>query len=46
MELDAAAVEAEEDDVRGINDQAQLAEAEAVLQQRLREAALRGRRDA
>jgi bifunctional UDP-N-acetylglucosamine pyrophosphorylase / glucosamine-1-phosphate N-acetyltransferase len=40
MKLDAAVVEAEEDDVRGINTKAQLAEAEAVLQQRLREAAL------
>ena len=40
MELDAAVVEAEEDDVRGINTKAQLAEAEAVLQQRLRKAAL------
>jgi bifunctional UDP-N-acetylglucosamine pyrophosphorylase/glucosamine-1-phosphate N-acetyltransferase len=40
MQLDAAMVEAEEDDVRGINTKAQLAEAEAVLQQRLRKAAL------
>jgi bifunctional UDP-N-acetylglucosamine pyrophosphorylase/glucosamine-1-phosphate N-acetyltransferase len=40
MGLNAAAVEAEEDDVRGINTKAQLAEAEAVLQQRLRMAAL------
>ena len=40
MELDAVAIEAEEDDVRGINTKAQLAEAEAVLQQRLRKAAL------
>ena len=40
MELDVAVVEAEEDDVRGINTKAQLAEAEAVLQQRLRKAAL------
>ena len=40
MELDAAVVKAEEDDVRGINTKAQLAEAEAVLQQRLRKAAL------
>jgi bifunctional UDP-N-acetylglucosamine pyrophosphorylase / glucosamine-1-phosphate N-acetyltransferase len=40
MKLDAAVVEAEEDDVRGINTKAQLAEAEAVLQQRLRKAAL------
>ena len=40
MKLDAAVVEAEEDDVRGINTKVQLAEAEAVLQQRLRKAAL------
>ena len=40
MKLDAAVVEAEEDDVRGINTKMQLAEAEAVLQQRLRQAAL------
>ena len=40
MKLDATVVEAEEDDVRGINTKAQLAEAEAVLQQRLRRAAL------
>jgi bifunctional UDP-N-acetylglucosamine pyrophosphorylase / glucosamine-1-phosphate N-acetyltransferase len=40
MNLDAAVVEAEEDDVRGINTKAQLADAEAVLQQRLRRAAL------
>jgi len=40
LKLDAAVVEAEEDDVRGINTKAQLAEAEAVLQQRLRQAAL------
>ena len=40
MKLDAAVVEAEEDDVHGINTKAQLAEAEAVLQQRLRKAAL------
>src|SRR5213078_5148327 len=32
--------EAEEDEVRGINTRAQLAEAEAALQQRLRQAAL------
>ncbi len=38
--LRAVAVEVEEDDVRGVNTKAQLAEAEAVLQQRLREAAL------
>ncbi len=40
MGLDAVVVEVEEDDVRGINTKAQLAEAEAVLQQRLRRAAL------
>ena len=40
MKLRAAAVEVEEDDVRGINTKAQLAEAEAVAQQRLRKAAL------
>ncbi len=40
MGLDAVAIEVEEDDVRGINTKAQLAEAEAVLQQRLRKAAL------
>ncbi len=40
MGLDAQAIEIEEDDVRGINNRAQLAEAEAVLQQRLRKAAL------
>ena len=40
MKLRAVAVEVEEDDVRGINTKAQLAEAEAVAQQRLRHAAL------
>src|ERR1700687_4369111 len=40
MGLDAAAIETEEDEVRGINSQAQLAQAEAVLQRRLRGAAL------
>jgi bifunctional UDP-N-acetylglucosamine pyrophosphorylase/glucosamine-1-phosphate N-acetyltransferase len=40
LKLDAVAVEAEEDDVRGINTKKQLAEAEAVVQQRLRDAAL------
>lgn len=40
MGLSAVAVEVEEDDVRGINNKAQLAEAEAVLQQRLRREAL------
>jgi bifunctional UDP-N-acetylglucosamine pyrophosphorylase/glucosamine-1-phosphate N-acetyltransferase len=38
--LKTAAIEVEEDEVRGINTKAQLAEAEAVLQQRLRQAAL------
>ena len=40
MGLKAVAIETEEDDVRGINTKAQLAEAEAVMQQRLREAAM------
>src|SRR5271166_2668164 len=40
MKLNAVAVEVEEDDVRGINTKSQLAEAEAVAQQRLRQAAL------
>jgi bifunctional UDP-N-acetylglucosamine pyrophosphorylase/glucosamine-1-phosphate N-acetyltransferase len=40
MGLKAVAITAEEDDVRGINTKAQLAEAEAVLQQRLRAAAM------
>jgi bifunctional UDP-N-acetylglucosamine pyrophosphorylase/glucosamine-1-phosphate N-acetyltransferase len=40
MKLNAVAVEAEEDDVRGINTKSQLAEAEAIAQQRLRKAAL------
>ena len=40
MGFKAAVIEAEEDDVRGINTKAQLAEAESVLQQRLRRAAL------
>jgi bifunctional UDP-N-acetylglucosamine pyrophosphorylase/glucosamine-1-phosphate N-acetyltransferase len=38
--LKAVAIETEEDDVRGINTKEQLAEAEAVLQRRLRKAAL------
>ena len=38
--LDAVAIETGEDEVRGINSQGQLAEAEAALQQRLRAAAL------
>jgi bifunctional UDP-N-acetylglucosamine pyrophosphorylase / glucosamine-1-phosphate N-acetyltransferase len=40
MNLKAVAVEVEEDDVRGINTKTQLAEAEAVAQERLRKAAL------
>ncbi len=40
MGLQAVAIETSEDDVRGINTKAQLAEAEAVLQKRLRSAAL------
>jgi bifunctional UDP-N-acetylglucosamine pyrophosphorylase/glucosamine-1-phosphate N-acetyltransferase len=40
MTLRAVAVEVEEDDVRGINTKMQLAEAEAVAQQRLRQSAL------
>ncbi len=40
MGLTAVTIEVEEDEVRGINTKAQLAEAEAVLQQRLRKAAL------
>ncbi len=40
IQLRAVAVEVEEDDVRGINTKGQLAEAEAVAQQRLRQAAL------
>jgi bifunctional UDP-N-acetylglucosamine pyrophosphorylase / glucosamine-1-phosphate N-acetyltransferase len=40
MPLSAAAVEVEEDEMRGINTKQQLAEAEAVAQQRLRQAAL------
>ena len=40
MGLKAVALAAEEDDVRGVNTQAQLAEAEAVLQKRLRAAAM------
>jgi bifunctional UDP-N-acetylglucosamine pyrophosphorylase/glucosamine-1-phosphate N-acetyltransferase len=40
MTLRAVAVEVEEDEVRGINTKAQLAETEAVMQQRLRKAAL------
>jgi bifunctional UDP-N-acetylglucosamine pyrophosphorylase / glucosamine-1-phosphate N-acetyltransferase len=40
MGLSAVALETDEDEVRGVNTQAQLAEAEAVLQRRLRGAAL------
>ena len=40
MKLDAVTIEVEEDEVRGINTKSQLAEAEAVAQQRLRAAAL------
>jgi bifunctional UDP-N-acetylglucosamine pyrophosphorylase/glucosamine-1-phosphate N-acetyltransferase len=40
MGLSTMAVETEEDEVRGINTRSQLAEAEAVAQQRLRQAAL------
>jgi len=42
MKLKAAAIEAEEDEVRGINTKGQLAEAEAFAQRRLRKAALEG----
>jgi bifunctional UDP-N-acetylglucosamine pyrophosphorylase/glucosamine-1-phosphate N-acetyltransferase len=40
MKLRTVAIETEEDDVRGINTKAQLAETEAALQQRLRQAAM------
>jgi bifunctional UDP-N-acetylglucosamine pyrophosphorylase / glucosamine-1-phosphate N-acetyltransferase len=40
MHLSATAIETTEDDVRGVNTKAQLAEAEAALQQRLRAAAM------
>ena len=40
MNIKVAAVETDEDDVRGINTKAQLAEAEAVLQRRLRQGAM------
>ncbi|MGB7260128.1 MAG: bifunctional UDP-N-acetylglucosamine diphosphorylase/glucosamine-1-phosphate N-acetyltransferase GlmU [Pseudolabrys sp.] len=40
MGLKAVAIEAEEDDVRGINTKAQLADTEAALQKRLRAAAM------
>ncbi len=42
MKLKSVAIEVEEDEVRGINTKGQLAEAEAVAQQRLRKAALDG----
>jgi len=42
MGCKAAVIETEEDDVRGINTNAQLAETGAVLQQRLRQAAMEG----
>ena len=40
MGLEAVVIETSEDEVRGINTKAQLAEAEAVMQARLRQAAL------
>jgi len=40
MELEAVVIETSEDEVRGINTRAQLAEAEAVMQARLRKAAM------
>ena len=40
MGLEAVVIETSEDEVRGINDKTQLAEAEAVMQSRLRRAAL------
>src|SRR5262249_46161533 len=40
MGLEAVVIETSEDEVRGINTKAQLAEAEAVMQARLRKAAL------
>jgi bifunctional UDP-N-acetylglucosamine pyrophosphorylase/glucosamine-1-phosphate N-acetyltransferase len=40
MGLKAVAIDAEEDDVRGINSKTQLAETEAILQQKLRAAAM------
>ena len=46
MKLTSVAIETEEDDVRGINTKAQLAEAEAVAQRRLRQSALEARRHA
>lgn len=40
LSLEAVVIETEEDEVRGINTKAQLAEAEAVMQARLRKAAM------
>ena len=40
MGKSAVVIETEEDEVRGVNTRAQLAETEAVLQQRLRRAAM------
>ena len=40
LDLEAVVIETDEDEVRGINTKAQLAEAEAVMQSRLRQAAL------
>jgi bifunctional UDP-N-acetylglucosamine pyrophosphorylase/glucosamine-1-phosphate N-acetyltransferase len=40
MNLKAVVIETEEDEVRGVNTKAQLAETEAALQQRLRQAAM------
>ncbi len=40
MGLEAVVIETNEDEVRGINTKAQLAEAESVMQARLRKAAL------
>jgi bifunctional UDP-N-acetylglucosamine pyrophosphorylase / glucosamine-1-phosphate N-acetyltransferase len=40
LDLEAVVIETSEDEVRGINDKAQLAEAESVMQARLRKAAL------
>lgn len=40
MGLKAVAIDAEEDDVRGVNTKAQLAETEAILQRKLRAAAM------
>jgi bifunctional UDP-N-acetylglucosamine pyrophosphorylase/glucosamine-1-phosphate N-acetyltransferase len=40
--LTAVAVEASEEEVMGVNDRVQLSQAEAIMQRRLREAAMRG----